>query len=250
MIRSLVLSALDRLGYQLTKKTDPVPDLRDAAFMDHYRFCQPYTMTSLERMYALYTAVNHALDHGIDGDFVECGVWRGGSAMLMARILVARGVTDRKVWLYDTFEGMTAPGAFDTSFTGEAAVARGGWCEADLTDVTANLRLTGIPESQLVLVKGKVEETLPGRMPEGRIAVLRLDTDWYESTRHELDVLYPKLSANGVLIIDDYGHWQGCRKAVDEYIREHRLPLLLARVDYTCRMAVKPESVPESVPKV
>jgi hypothetical protein len=246
MIKRFVLSAIDRLGYTLSKKSDPIPDLRESAFRELYRFCQPYTMTSVERMYALYTAVNHVLDNGIEGDFVECGVWRGGSAMLMAKILVDRGVTDRRVWLYDTFEGMTAPGAYDTSFAGEAAVARDGWCEADIDDVTRNLRLTGIPESQRVLVKGKVEDTLPGEMPDGPIAVLRLDTDWYESTKHELNVLYPKLTGNGVLIIDDYGHWQGCRKAVDEYVREHGLPLMLTRVDYTCRVAVKP--VPESVP--
>jgi O-methyltransferase len=232
MIKRAILSTLDRLGYTLAKKSDPIPDLRDTAFWDSYRLCQPYTMTSVERMFALYTAVKYALDHDIPGDFVECGVWRGGSAMLMARMLVERGVTDRKVYLYDTFEGMTAPGAFDTAYSGEAAVARDGWCEADLTDVTTNLRLTGIPESQVVMVKGKVEDTLPAHRPVGAIAVLRLDTDWYESTKHELDVLYPLLSEKGVLIIDDYGHWQGCRKAVDEYIR----------------VAVK--TVPKSVPNL
>jgi O-methyltransferase len=85
---------------------------------------------------------------------------------------------------------------------------------------------------------GKVEDTFPKDTPD-KIAILRLDTDWYESTRHELIHLYPKLSIGGVLIIDDYGHWEGARKAVDEYINDNTLRILLNRIDYTGRIAVK-----------
>lgn len=101
------------------------------------------------------------------------------------------------------------------------------------------MRKTNFPEANLIYVKGKVEDTLPVNKPAGKIALLRLDTDWYESTKHELNILFPMLVQNGVLIIDDYGHWQGCRKAVDEYIQENKLPLLLNRIDYTGRIAIK-----------
>ena len=89
------------------------------------------------------------------------------------------------------------------------------------------------------MVKGKVEDTLPGHAPD-HIAVLRLDTDWYASTKHEMEHLYPRLARGGVLIIDDYGHWAGSRQAVDEYLAEHGIHLLLNRTDYTGRMALKP----------
>jgi len=104
--------------------------------------------------------------------------------------------------------------------------------------VQANLGRTGYPAERIHYVKGKVEETIPATLPS-RIALLRLDTDWYESTRHELQHLYPLLSTHGVLIIDDYGHWQGARQAVDEYFAASAEPVFLHRVDYTARLVVK-----------
>ncbi|MFU8815909.1 MAG: TylF/MycF/NovP-related O-methyltransferase, partial [Pseudomonadales bacterium] len=141
---------------------------------------------------------------------VECGVWRGGSAMIAA--LMARA---RDLYLYDTFEGMPAPTAADVTWHGQPASrkwrqrrngARSEWAYAGIDEVRRNLKRTGYPAGRLHLVKGKVEESIPGVMPE-RIALLRLDTDFYESTRHELQHLYPRLCAGGVLIVDDYGHW-------------------------------------------
>jgi hypothetical protein len=101
------------------------------------------------------------------------------------------------------------------------------------------MALSGYDAARLRFVKGKVEDTVPAQAP-ARIAILRLDTDWYESTRHELEHLDPRLSPGGVLIIDDYGHWAGCRQAVDEYFASRKLHALLNRVDYTGRIAVKP----------
>jgi len=115
------------------------------------------------------------------------------------------------------------------------------WAYSPLEEVKRNLRLTGYDESRITYIQGKVEDTIPVRASE-RIALLRLDTDWYESTYHELVHLYPRLSVGGVLIIDDYGHWQGARRAVDQYIEENRLKILLNRIDYTGRIAVKLES--------
>ena len=158
------------------------------------------------------------------------------------------GGSERCFHLFDTFEGMTPPTERDVEFDGKTAQellqssdrndSSSVWCYAPLEGVRAVLSSTGYNPDRLVFVKGRVEDTLPAHAPE-RIALLRLDTDWYESTRHELEHLYPRLVQGGVLIIDDYGHWQGARRAVDEYIGENRLPLLLNRIDYSGRCAVK-----------
>lgn len=213
----------------------------------------PYTMTGVARLQALIDAVRYLERRGIAGGFAECGVWRGGSVMAMIETLRAAGAPPRHVWLYDTFEGMTAPTAEDVSefeppalTTWRDALARGERPWADLFGaetfneglVRAALAGTGHPESHLHFVRGPVEATLPARMPDGPLALLRLDTDWYESTRHELIHLYPLLAPGGVLIIDDYGHFEGARRAVDEYFAD-REPLLLQRIDYTGRLAVK-----------
>jgi hypothetical protein len=153
----------------------------------------------------------------------------------------------RDLHLFDTFDGMPPPGAADCDFTGASAAdlmaaedkqTGAVWARSPLADVRHNLLGTGYPESRVHFVAGRVEDTLPARAPE-RIAILRLDTDWYESTRHELVHLFPRLSAGGVLIIDDYGHWQGARRAVDEYLEETGVRLLLNRIDTTGRIGVK-----------
>jgi O-methyltransferase len=207
----------------------------------------PFTMTSVERMYALYQAVRYINDAQISGDLVECGVWRGGSAMLAALTLKRLGDTTRRLWLYDTYEGMPPPGDADVRWDGRHAAetlaadvrqpgANNYWAYATLSDVQANLSSTGYPNVEYVV--GKVEETIPDRMP-ANISLLRLDTDWYESTLHELEQLYPRLSPRGVLIIDDYGWWRGARRATDEYFADQ--PLLLSRIDFSgARIAVKP----------
>ena len=107
-----------------------------------------------------------------------------------------------------------------------------------MDEVRRNLFSTGYPENQLSFVEGPVEETIPETVPD-KIALLRLDTDWYESTLHELRHLYPLLSEGGVLIIDDYGHWKGAREATDQYLREESPKILLNRIDMTCRLGVK-----------
>lgn len=248
-MKKLLLKIIKKLGYSVSKNSDLYPDIHENEFWEIYSLCSPYTMTSVERMYSLYASVDYILKNKIEGDFVECGVWRGGSAMLMAKMLSNRNIVDRKIYLYDTFEGMAEPSSHDLAYNGENASTQLAdnvndkentvWCLADLNDVKNNLKKSGFSENNLVYIKGKIEDTVPSNMPENKIALLRLDTDWYESTKHELIYLFPKLIENGVLIIDDYGHWQGCRKAVDEYIKEHKLPILLNRIDYTGRVAIK-----------
>jgi O-methyltransferase len=210
-------------------------------FLSLYEAAQAFTLTSRERMYALYKAVEYITTHAIAGDVVECGVYRGGSTMLCASALRAMNETSRSLWLYDTFDGMPEPAAIDRDFQGVSAADQ--WqpqCyRCGLDEVQSNLTRTGYPPARLRFVEGRVEETIPGQVPDA-IALLRLDTDWYASTRHELEHLFPRLVPGGVLIIDDYGHWQGCRKAVDEFLAEHRIPMLLSRIDYTGRIGVKP----------
>ncbi len=223
---------------------------RDAAIV---RRALPSTMTGVPRLVALVDAVRHCVRRGVPGAFAECGVWRGGSVLAMLLTLQDEGVDDRDVHLYDTFEGMTAPTEHDVSpvappalETWREAQARGErpWGDVfgpesfDLDAVRATLAATGYPAQRLHFHRGPVEETLPERAPEA-IALLRLDTDWYESTRHELVHLYPRLADGGVLIVDDYGHWEGARRAVDEYFAAHSPPPLLHRIDYTARMAIK-----------
>ena len=218
-------------------------------FLDLYERCREQTMTSIERMYALYSATRYVIDNNIRGDFVECGVWRGGSVMLIAATLLQFGRHDRKIWLYDTFSGMTAPSADDTqSMSGRPATAILAehaktaddpfWGIAPRFVVDTNLRTTGYPLSNVEIIEGDVLSTIPLNVP-AEIALLRLDTDWYASTRHELEHLYPRVAYGGVVIVDDYGYWSGARKATDEYFA--RLPSrpLLNRIDYTGRVAVK-----------
>jgi O-methyltransferase len=237
---------LKPLGLKISKIQQDEDFIQDADFLKVFQQCKPYTMTSIERMYALYNAVKYVVQNKIEGDFVECGVWRGGSSMMIALTLNSMNIKDRKIYLYDTFEGMSEPTENDVDFRGGNADSllkqnvedkqNSVWCLADLQDVQNNMKLTNYPVHNIKFVQGKVEDTIPQTISES-IALLRLDTDWYESTAHELKYLYPKLITKGVLIIDDYGHWEGCRKAVDEYFLENTL--LLNRIDYTGRIAIK-----------
>ena len=224
------------------------PDFDEAA-KGIIRAVRPYTMTSPERLFSLIEAVRYVAAAGVAGSFVECGVWRGGSMMAAALALLECADTSRELYLFDTFEGMSAPTEHDVAIDGQSAATllqaprstdpTSAWCYATLPDVQAALERTRYPAERIHFVRGRVEDTLPAGAPQS-IALLRLDTDWYESTRHELEHLYPALVPGGVLIIDDYGHWAGCRKAVDEYFTARGIRLLLQRVDYTGRIAIKP----------
>lgn len=250
-MKKIAKAVLARSGWELGRKAEreaqALVDL-SAADREIVSRVDPYTMTSLERRASLLGAVDHLVKHRIPGDIVECGVWRGGSMMAAALALMARGDTSRHLYLFDTFEGMSEPTDRDRSVDGESAQAQLQrttraamvWAVASLEDVQANLSSTGYPREKIHFVRGKVEDTIPATLPE-RIALLRLDTDWYESTLHELRHLYPLLARHGVLIIDDYGHWQGARQAVDEYFADSREPVFLHRVDYTARLLVKSE---------
>jgi len=213
--------------------------------VEDVRAVGPYTMVPPERICTLVRAVEYIVKQKIPGTLVECGTWKGGCAMAMARTLKRLGATDRELYLYDLF-GEMWPGSteFD-AFRGVPESER----NPNITQVPEIMRYTldevrdlllstGYPSKGLHLFRGPVEKTVPAHAPE-RIALLRLDTDFYESTRHELTHLYPRLEHGGILIIDDYGDWAGCRKATDEYIEQHKLKLHLFRVDEGARMTIK-----------
>lgn len=197
-------------------------------------------------------AVRYLVENDIAGDFVECGVFMGASIVCMIRTWQHFiGAKPRDIWLYDTFEGMPEQNPEVDIFHDPAQYplwdqikrddGSGGsnWVWGPLESVQANVNRTGYPQDRLHYVKGMVEDTLLTQVPE-KIALLRLDTDYYASTKSELDHLYPRVVSGGVIIVDDYGAFKGCQMAVDEYFQEHRLKVLLSRIDEHVRMWVKP----------
>lgn len=249
MIKSSIQRLAGMLGYRISRAGIPGMPIEWRTDPKLTAICagvSPFTMTSPERIAGLTHAVRHVVRNGIPGACVECGVWRGGSSMAVCLSLLDERVKDRDIFLYDTFSGMSEPTQEDLDCEGNRASdqlsetprGKGVWCEASIQDVEANMRSTGYPWERIHLVRGKIEDTIPATIPDG-IALLRLDTDWYESTRHELEHLYAKLCVGGVLILDDYGHWQGARKAVDEFFRSRDEQPLLMPLDFTGRIMVK-----------
>lgn len=200
----------------------------------------PFTMLSEKRLLANLNAIRQV--DSIPGDVVEIGVWKGGSMLAMLLAYDHTNKTDRVFHLYDTFAGLTPPSAVDTAYTGDTASyllkhnpdAR---CEATLAETQANVfSTTQYPRKKIQFHRGDIrtETTAPER-----IAVLRLDTDFYDSTKHELELFYDRVAPGGVVLIDDYGHWMGCRKAVDEWLVKHP-EITLQSIDETGVFFVKP----------
>lgn len=249
LIKNVFKKGFGAAGFDLVRKGSvpaEVRRLRSDFSPEDYRMIrevESYTQTSPERILALVRSVEYVVKHGIPGGIVECGVWRGGSMMAVAKALLRAGARDRDLYLYDTFEGMAPPTALDVSRWGGDASRKstGGIFEMNavsLEEVKRAMFSVGYDAARIHFIKGKVEDTIPAAAP-GAIALLRLDTDWYESTKHEMRHLFPILSRGGVLILDDYGEWQGARTAVDEYFERNRVQILLNRIDHTCRIAVK-----------
>lgn len=244
---SVVRPLTQRLGFDIVRFNPETHELNEFG-SDIYDLTKKYTMTSRERIMGLVDAVKYLEKYRIEGSFVECGVWKGGSSMAMAYALNRLGSKHREIYLYDTFSGMPVPTDIDVTAFGSEAGKKfektkkrdGGstWCLSTINEVKENMKLTGYPADKVEFIKGKVEDTIPKNMP-AKIALLRLDTDWYESTKHELTFLWPRLIPGGVLILDDYGHWRGARQAVDEYLEDKNIHMFLIRIDDTGRIAVK-----------
>lgn len=237
----------ERYGYEI------VPSVRikrniEEDFKKIYNLTKDYTTTSRERRYILYKAVEYIVKAKIPGDLVECGVWKGGSSMIMAYTLLKTEDKKRKIWLYDTYTGMSKPTEDDKRLEGTSYAMENWkknqkenynlWAFSPIEEVKKNMSSTGYPEKNLVFVKGKIEDTIPEKMPS-KIALLRLDTDWYESTYHSIKYLFPLLSPGGVLILDDYGAWAGAKKAIDKYLKEKNINILLSCIDNDSRIGIK-----------
>ncbi len=262
MLKRIAKRVFKTFGYEIVKKT-PLSRFPIEISKDEMKFISeilypkrnssnlvPLSMVTIERLWAVISATKYIVENNIEGDFVECGVWRGGCSIAIARTLKKLD-SEKKIYLFDTFEGMTEPTEFDkNALNSNSAKIKfqnlqkenyNEWCYASLQDVKKSFLKYELT-SNAKFIKGDVSETLKDEknIPK-KISLLRLDTDWYESTKIELEILYPLLKSKGVLMVDDYGHWEGARRAVDEYMNsldsgERPLPWVL---DYTGRGYIK-----------
>jgi O-methyltransferase len=186
-----------------------------------------YTAVFVPRLVALYKLSEEINQRSVPGDIVECGVYNGGSAAIMAS-LCEKSPISRNVWLFDSFEGLPKPSDKD----GDEAPAYEGWCHGDLSKVKEVLRKLRIPESRVHIVKGWFQDTFPSAQIRD-IAILHIDADWYESVKLCLEKFYDSVQPGGYIILDDYGDWEGCRIATDEFLQKRALDVKLIQVDYT-----------------
>jgi predicted O-methyltransferase YrrM len=191
-------------------------------------------MSGPARLRALYEGVRLVARNKVSGDIVECGTARGGSAALLGLAAQRFGVRCT-IWAFDTFEGIPSATEADPDF--EIARLYTGEFRGEVSDVEALLRRLGLLE-RIRLVKGLFQDTVP-MSPVNPIALLHLDGDWYESVKVCLDHLFDRVSPGGVIQIDDYGHWEGARKAVDEFLDARGLRPRLRWIDYTGRQWLK-----------
>lgn len=207
-------------------------------FSSLYRQVRTHTMCSNARLRGLYSALRDVVSRDIPGDVVECGTAQGGSAALMALTLRRLGA-QRKLWLFDTFEGLPAPTSQDPDF--ELADLFTGTCIGSLDEVRELFHRLNVADD-VEFVKGLFQETLPVA-PMSQIAVLHIDGDWYESVKVCLEGLYDRVVPRGVIQLDDYGYWKGARKAVDEFLDQRGIQAELQRLDYSGRFLIKPASI-------
>lgn len=211
---------------------EAVATISPSRFASLYRQVRPLTMCSYARLLALHRAVLFVERHRILGDIVECGVAHGGSAAMMALSVSDRS---RKLWLFDTFEGLPEPGLENPDYE-IGRLYTGAFC-APVEEVHSAFRKFGF-ESNISLVPGRLEKTLPTCGIES-IALLHVDCDWYESVKSALENLYDLISPGGIIQLDDYGHWAGARRAVDEFMKSRSIKQKLRYVDFSGRQLVK-----------
>jgi O-methyltransferase len=190
------------------------------------------TMAGLKRLDNLQACVESVLRDGVPGDLIETGVWRGGSCILMRAVLAAHGVTDRTVWVADSFAGLPPPNVEKYPLDRGLDLHRYPFLAVGLEQVRANFRKYDLLDERVKFLQGWFKDTLPAA-PIERLAVMRLDGDLYESTTDALASLYPKLSVGGYVIIDDYGAVDACAQAVTDYRNRHGIRDEITKVDWT-----------------
>ena len=239
MIKKIIKNIADFAGYVFVKKLDNELESTSSFNRDIIKKFSKYTMTSNVKIFALIKAFEYVNKFKISGDFVECGVYTGGNIMILKK-LIKKNRLNRKIYAYDTFEGMTTPTSYDVKIDGTVAKKKfkKNWASCSLNQVKQNFKETKLNIKNVRFIKGKVEDTLKIKknLPK-KISILRLDTDFYESTKSELEKLYPLLVKGGVLIIDDYGSWLGSKKATDEYFSNKKI--FIHFIDHSARMIIK-----------
>ncbi len=205
-----------------------------------------FSMTSKRKMYMLSEAVRHVKNKKLDGDFVECGVWKGGN-ILLYKLLNDYYFLQKSIFAYDTFDGMFNAEDIDINYKKKIAkkLLKNSKKDEKITNIHCFATIENVKKNiskytnlnNINFISGPVEKTLilEKNLPK-KISILRLDTDFYQSTKIELDILFPRLVYGGILIIDDYGYWMGQKKAIDEYFNNKQW---LHRVDQSCRYIIK-----------
>ena len=247
IFKNLINKIADQMGYSIINNNQKIAELskKDNDYID---LVSKFSMTPKIRIYNLLQALRHLKIKKIDGDYVECGVWRGGNVLLFKKFLENEDFSQRNIYAFDTFEGMTNPDENDFEINTNISATKllkndkkketNVWGVCSLENVKKNISKYVNNLENIYFVKGPVEITLneAKNIPE-KISLLRLDTDWYQSTKKELEVLYEKVSSGGVIIIDDYGHWGGSKKAVDNFFSDKYV--WMHYVDYACRLIIK-----------
>ncbi len=248
LLKNQIKNFFNRFGYELINKNQKIAELSESD-KDLINLVSNYSMTPQIRIFNLLQSLRHLKHKNIEGDYVECGVWKGGNLILFKKFLENENQKEKKsIYAFDTFEGMTEPDKNDYDLSNHLDAidlmksdknkSSNIWGVCSIENVKKNLSKNLKNLNGINLIKGPVEKTLTIKenIPDC-ISLLRLDTDWYSSTKKELEVLYEKVTPGGIIIIDDYGHWGGAKKAVDEFFKDKYV--WMHYVDYACRLIIK-----------
>ena len=254
MIKKLIKKILSIFNYRIisnkdwNKKVENLIVEASEQELEEFEKINEISLTSLPNRWSLLQSLHYINDNNIKGDIVETGVFRGANLVLINNFLNKSNI-DKKIYAYDTYAGQPEPSNLDFDLKGTSMIDKFSdlkkkniitvYCS--LEKVKENIIKYSINDlSKIIFVKGKVEDTLDDeRNIPSQISLLRLDTDFYDSVKKSLEILYPKLISGGVLIIDDYGHFKGAKLAVDNYFKDKQ-KIWMHRVDYTCRLIIKP----------
>jgi O-methyltransferase len=231
-VKLAILRALKKRKLVLVRQLAFNPSARDTG-ADWPLF--GYTMTGRKRLDALQSCIETVLKDNVPGDFIETGVWRGGSVIFMRAVLKANAVSDRIIWCADSFSGMPIANDKDIIIDPNSDLSDQAYLNVSLEQVQGNFARFGLLDQQVRFLKGWFRDTLPSA-PISRLAILRLDGDLYESTMDALASLYDKLSHGGFIIVDDYNTWKGCKEAIDEFRTSRSIKSPILSIDHSAIM--------------
>jgi O-methyltransferase len=243
--RALYLELLKKVITDTVYKTEPDHDNQNTgafvpAFTFHYIRGTAVSMLPATRLDNIRDCIMTILRDGIPGDLIETGVWRGGACIYMRGVLKSSGINDRTVWVADSFEGLPEPDASqhprEAEFFHSPLLQKGYQrMAASLEEVKCNFQAFGLLDQNVSFIKGWFEQTLPNA-PIKKLALLRVDGDYYQSTMAALNALYDRISPGGFVIVDDYGEdlWTNCREAVDDFRQSKNITEAMQRVDSKC----------------